>query len=399
LASSLDYTATLANLATLLVPRITDGFVVDLVGERGEIRRVAAVDDDPAKAPVMAKLMHLGPVNPSAPEGIQRLLEQGRSFVSEQVTEEALRRGARDEEHLRLLVSLEARSMMMAPLRARGRSIGLLWLYYSRSKRSFRAADLSFLEEIAARADGVLRLSPQTRVLDREGRARDEFLSLASHELRTPLTSMLLRVQGELRHMQRDAAYAPSRSELEAWLKSFHQQAGKLERLIEAMLDVSRMTGSGTDLEREHVDLGKTVADTARSLTEDARKAGSRLEVDAPEGIVGWWDPSRVRQVVAALVSNAVKYGEGKPILVRVSREGDRGRVAVTDHGMGIAEEHRERIFGRFERIVSPRNYGGFGIGLWIARRLVEASGGSIHVESEPGQGSTFRVELPLATP
>ena len=101
-------------------------------------------------------------------------------------------------------------------------------------------------------------------------------------------------------------------------------------------------------------------------------------------------------QVVTALVSNAIKYGKGQPVAVEVARDGDRGRITVRDRGIGIGRGLAARIFERYERQVSPRNYGGLGLGLWIARQLVEANGGTINVQSEPGQGATFRVELPV---
>ena len=399
LGASLDYEATLANLAALLVPRLADGYAIDLVSERGEIRRIAAVDGDPAKQGLAERLKHLGPLNPRAPQGIQRLLEAGKTMVTEQVTDEGLRAGARDDEHLAILRGLQARSITAVPLRARGRSIGLLWLYYSTtSDRIFRASDVPFLDELAARAALAIENARLWRESQSAIRARDEFLSMASHELRTPLTSIFLRIQGELRRMKRQPDYQAGRDEQQALLRAVNQQAVKLEHLVEAMLDVSRMTGGGTELDRQELDLGQTVRGAVAVLEDEAKRAGSTLSLEAPDGIIGWWDPACVRQVVMALVSNAIKYGEGKPIAVVVTREGKQGRVVVQDQGIGITPENLGRIFERFEREVSARNYGGFGLGLWIARQVVEANGGTIHAESTLGQGSTFRVELPLAS-
>jgi signal transduction histidine kinase len=145
------------------------------------------------------------------------------------------------------------------------------------------------------------------------------------------------------------------------------------------------------------VDLVELVrAVLARS--EDAiRRSGSAVSLDAAAPVVGSWDRSRLERVVAALVSNAVKFGGGKPVEIAVRVAGDRARLSVRDHGMGVSEDDQKRIFERFERAVSERHFGGFGLGLWVARHAVEAHGGSIRVRSRRGEGSEFSIELPLA--
>jgi signal transduction histidine kinase len=124
--------------------------------------------------------------------------------------------------------------------------------------------------------------------------------------------------------------------------------------------------------------------------------SGSALTLDVPESLVGSWDAMRLEQIATNLLTNAIKYGERRPIAVRLEELPDaRARLTVRDHGIGIAAEHLERIFGRFERAVSVRHFGGFGLGLWIVRQVVEALGGTIRVDSVPGAGATFTVELP----
>jgi len=218
--------------------------------------------------------------------------------------------------------------------------------------------------------------------------ARDEFLSIASHELRTPLTALKLRLQALL--------YAKGLDEkLEKKLESATRQTQRLERLIDNLLDISRITTGHLDLEREDIELAELAHDVVERLREEASAAGSQIQFEATSPAGGRWDRLRIEQVVTNLLSNALKYGEGKPIVVRVSAENGSAEICVRDRGMGIADEDRERIFDQFERAANRRVPGGLGMGLYITRQIVEAHHGKITVESKTGEGSTFRVQLP----
>jgi signal transduction histidine kinase len=167
-------------------------------------------------------------------------------------------------------------------------------------------------------------------------------------------------------------------------------------RLGAALLDVSRITSGRLELAREETDLAELARDAAARLAEEAAEAGSPIACETPAPVVARVDPARVEQVFQNLLSNAVKYGSGKPVRVAVRAAEGRAHIEVHDAGIGIGAADQGRIFGRFERAVSGRNYAGLGLGLWIARRIVEAHGGTIRVASAPGAGSTFTVELPL---
>jgi signal transduction histidine kinase len=138
------------------------------------------------------------------------------------------------------------------------------------------------------------------------------------------------------------------------------------------------------------------VRDVLERAEPEAQRGHYRLQLEASQPVLGRWDPLRLDQVVTNLLSNAMKYGEGKPIEIAVWREAESALVRVRDHGIGIPLDQIDRIFGRFERAVSERAYGGLGLGLYIVRRFVEAHGGRVRVESREGEGSTFTVELPL---
>lgn len=224
---------------------------------------------------------------------------------------------------------------------------------------------------------------------------RDTFLAIAAHELKTPLTALQLQIR-LLQTAGRQIHESMSAQAPEAAIEVIARQGARLHALIENILDVVSITSGRMNLDREPVDLGRVVSDVVARADTTSR---SRLEiaVEAQAVVVGSWDRLRLEAVLATLLSNAVKFGEGKPIRIAVSCEGLMARVDVTDHGMGIAPEQRARIFEKFERAVSERQYGGFGLGLWVARQIVEAHGGNIRVASEAGHGSTFVVELPLS--
>ena len=226
-------------------------------------------------------------------------------------------------------------------------------------------------------------------------RARDEFLSVASHELRTPLSALQLQIQTLLQPPRRLPQDVLSPEQIKAKLEMAYRQVERLTRLVGELMDVSRITAGRLRLELEKFDLSAVVRDVVGRFGEEASRTHSHIEIGAMTPVVGMWDRIRVEQVVANLLTNAFKFGGGKPIEITVEEKGPMGRVVVVDHGIGIAPEDVERIFQRYEHAISSRAFGGLGLGLYIARQIIEAHGGAIRVESQPGAGSTFTIDLP----
>jgi PAS domain S-box-containing protein len=225
--------------------------------------------------------------------------------------------------------------------------------------------------------------------------ARDVFLRVASHELKTPLTAAQLQIQSARRQLRREPGEAAANLvlRLEATAKSVE----RLGTLVNALLDVSHVAAGKIVTEREPFDLSELVARAVGGFTRAASGRGCEIGLDLEPGISMVGDPARLEQVLSNLLSNAIKYGEGKPVSVRLRRSGPRHvSLDVLDHGIGIAPDDQLRIFEKFERAASARHYGGLGLGLWIARQIVEASGGVLRVSSAAGEGSTFTVQLPL---
>ena len=396
LASSLDYDTTLEALAGLMVPTLADWCIVDVQHAAGHFERaqvVAAPSADPAlvrEVRAMAPVPREKPVYPPAVA-----LCEGRASLVPEVTDTLMRQVAQNAQHLEAMRRLGIRSLLTVPLLAHGRILGALTLLMTRTDRRYSLADQTFAQELAHRA----ALSVDNARLYREAqeaiRLRDEFLSIASHELKTPLTPLSLKLQA----IDRAAALHPDspltplvRSHVAAGLR----QVRRLAALMVDLLDVSRIVSGSFLLKRERVDLMAVVHEVTALFVPRAQQQGSVLRVSAEGSLLGQWDRTRLEQVVANLLDNALKYGSGSPVDVSVTVEPDVVRLSVRDQGIGIAPEQVGRIFDRYARAVSERNYGGLGLGLYITRTIVESEGGRVWVESQLGQGSTFRVELPL---
>ena len=239
------------------------------------------------------------------------------------------------------------------------------------------------------------RLEDRARLLRRaqeEVRERDEFLSIASHELRTPVAALQLQLQMLHRAAQRSVEELPRA--LDAKVEALERQTRRIGVLVGELLDVSRMRLGRLELAREPADLSDIARDTVAHVRDELERSGSRLVLDlAPTP--GSFDRSRMEQVITNLLANAVKFGQGKPVSLQVAPDESRARLRVTDRGIGIPAEDQSRVFDRFERAVAAEHFGGLGLGLYIARQIVDAHGGEIRVESAPGAGTSFIVLVP----
>jgi signal transduction histidine kinase len=222
-------------------------------------------------------------------------------------------------------------------------------------------------------------------------------LSIASHELKTPLTSLQLQIESLNRQLERRPAEALQEGRLLGGGRAVTAQTRRLADLVDVLLDVSRINSGKLRFEYSDLDLVELVREAVDRWRPSASAAESDLLLDlnGTNAVAGEWDRLRLEQILNNLLSNAVKYGAGKPIRIKVESEDGWARLAIADQGIGISPTDLARIFERFERAVPSRNYGGLGLGLWITHELVTGLGGTINVDSEPGRGSIFVVELP----
>jgi signal transduction histidine kinase len=391
LAKSLESSETLRAVAALAVPTIADWCAIEMKGENGAPSyQVAVAHVDPAKVALALELRVRYPADPDEPAGVQHVLRTGEPELYPDISDELLAAATRDAQHLHLARELGLRSAMVVPIRAEGETIGAITFVAAESARRYQPLDLTMAQDLADRA-GLAITNARLFEAERTAvRLRDEFLAIAGHELKTPLTALRL----QLDTLKKLAGAGVTERVVERSEKARHL-LDRLVRLVEELLDVSRITSGRLQLDLEPVDLGALVYEVLGRFQDHTRRSEVRIAIR--DAISGTWDRLRIDQIVTNLVANAIKYGEDKPIDVTVERRDSHAVLTVQDRGIGISEEDQRRIFERFERAVSERHFGGFGLGLWIVRQIVEAHGGTVSVESAPGHGSTFRVEIPLA--
>lgn len=242
----------------------------------------------------------------------------------------------------------------------------------------------------------VLNLKQNYAKAQEEIKARDEFLAVASHELKTPVTSMILQVQTALHNIRNVSLAKFSVSNLLHMLDSTEQQSKRLAKMVNDLLNTSLITTGRLDLELEDVDLSQMVKDVSLQFSEKLKKENYDLIIKAEKPIVGKFDKLRIGQVISNLLSNAIKYGNKKPIRLVVTNSNSRGTITIKDEGIGIPREQQVRIFKRFARAVNGNEYRGLGVGLYITDQIVKAHNGKILLESKPGRGTTFTIDLPL---
>lgn len=394
LTRSLDSKSTLAAIADLAIHDLADWCFVEIFSAGGVGIETAVAHADPERVRFAAQVRIDCPTEPLAPWGPRRVMHTGQLEYHPEITEALLTQWESTESSPGLARSLGLRSLLTVPMIARGHIAGAISLAMAESGRRFSPPDIPCVEELARRAAMAVENARLYRQAQEAVELRDEFLSIASHELKTPLTPLRLQVENVRRALDK-AGLLEDR--IAARLEQINRQTQRLTTLVDSLLDVSRISAGRLSLELESAELGEIVAEVVQRFADEARAARSPIALHIEDRAFGCWDRLRIEQVLANLISNAIKYGKGHPITIRV-RVDDEVRIAVEDQGIGINQADMSRIFGRFERAASLRHFGGLGLGLYIARQIVEAHGGSITVTSAPAEGSTFTVNLPLNT-
>ena len=371
LAEQTDLSRALTLAVRLSVPLVADGCVLDLLQEDGRLQREAVAHTDAREEQRLRDI--------SEPPSVFTHDADGATSVAE---------------HLRL--GDPGGSSLRLALMGRDKVLGAI-SFTSVPPRRLGSIEVELARDVARRVALAVDNARLQRELVEAIRARDRFLSIASHELRTPLTTLRLQTQS-LRRGTR-AGEPCSATQVNTKVETIARQVERLGHLVEELLDIARVREGRMRFHLEELDLMEVVREVAMRYQEELSRSGSTLVLRGEGGIRGQWDRVRLEQVVTNLMSNAVKYGQARPITLLVAGDEDTARLTVRDEGIGIAEQDQARIFERFERAVSEQHYGGLGLGLWIVREILGGMGGRISVASQPGRGASFTVELPRGAP
>lgn len=393
LASVVDYQSTLQKVVKLAVPYFADWSAVDVV-EDGELKRLAVAHQDAAKIELIHKIVQEYPPDPQSPGGALAVLRSGEPKLVSEISDDLLERGAKDERHSRLIRSLGLKSYICVPLVVSGSSLGVLTFATAESGRRYTDADLSLALDLTHRAAIAIENTRLYQALKETDRRKDEFLATLAHELRNPLAPIRNSLQ-ILKMTRVDAAVLQQTREM------IERQVHHLVRLVDDLLDVSRVMRGKIELRREMVELASVVAravETAKPLIEAQNHV---FNISFPdESLLLDADPVRLAQVVGNLLTNSAKYTESNGrIELSVRREDNRAIMTIRDNGIGIAPDMLPHVFELFVQAdhASTKAQGGLGIGLTLVKSLVELHGGTVQASSAGlGQGAEFSVRLPL---
>jgi signal transduction histidine kinase len=394
LASSLEYETTLKNVAKLAVPRFADWCSVDLGDESGHHSLVAVEHVDPTKVDLAWRMRERYPMHPTAVRGIPRVLRTGSPELYEEISDELLQQGCQDEEHLALARSLGLKSAITAPMSFRGQTVGAITFILAESGRRYDREDLETAVQIGERAAIAIENAKLHRDLQRAVRARDDLLAMVSHDLRNPLSIVTLRAAA----LTRLLASEPRWEKAHPHTQAIHKSAGKMERLVNDLLDLGSIEAGQLKIEPSSYSLRDLLSAAEEEMRPFAAAKEVQLRAEAPATDVQIrCDKRRILQVFANLIGNAIKFTPaGGAVLLRSNVDGDAAVMSVSDTGRGIPTDHMHRIFDRYYQAPSGER-SGVGFGLFIARGIVTAHGGRIWAESKPDSGSTFSFTVPLS--
>jgi PAS domain S-box-containing protein len=386
LATSLDYEPVLAEFAGLLVDRIADWCAIEILGQDGRLHRLVA---------------HAAPVdvdrNWTTVEEPDNKPWVTRPMLMPELTDEDLRVIGRIPSEGARLRSGGARSGMVVPLVARERMLGTMSLVTLGSGRPYRDDDLRLVEDLARRAAMAVDNALLYREAQQALHAREAFLLVAAHELKTPVTLILANAELLEWRLTRDAAVGDRNM---SSLRTLSAQARRLDRLIQALLDVSRLQGGDIILHRRSLDLVTLVRQVVEDVAVAAPDHPMTIDtISEPLPVAG--DAPRLEQVMHNLLQNAIKYSPaGSPIAVEARRDGADAVISIRDQGIGVPERVIPDLFKPFVRAgnIDP-GIAGLGIGLYVVKEIMDLHGGTIDVESAEGRGSTFTLRLPLYEP
>ncbi|MEP7346468.1 MAG: GAF domain-containing sensor histidine kinase [Gemmatimonadaceae bacterium] len=394
LGASLEYQQTLANVVALAVPRIADYAILALLTEDGALGWGWSAHRDENKAPIVARLRSYVPNLTTDDHPWTKAIRNGRTHVIETVSSDYLRSIARDDIHLGLLRELAPTSYAIIPLAARGRILGsLLFATDGKSGRRYTSRDVDIVTELGRRISLAVDNATLYRAAEQAAHMREEMVAVVSHDLKNPLATIQLAVSFLKEGIvPDDEMHSLERKQLDVIQRSTE----RMFRLIHDLLDTAAIEAGQVQLTRSPATAYEIVIDAIEFLRPLAAAKRVELLADVPSGLPSVIaDRERVLQIFSNVGGNAIKFTpQGGCVEFHVASRGGALEFTIRDNGPGIAPGDVAHLFERYWQATKTRGIGS-GLGLPIAKRLVEAHGGAMRVESEAGRGSCFSFTLP----
>ncbi len=391
LDASLDYESTLGNVTRVIVPALADDCIIFLESDRGELELVSSAHSDPGRAEVAREFFRTYPLAERPDQPLQTVHRTGESMLMQDAISTIDASIALSREQYQASIGVPVNAGIAVPLRSRGHSLGVMVWVCVESGRHYAQDDLKLAEEIASRAALAVDHARLFKAAQDGVAARDRFLAMLGHELRNPLNSISIVA----RMLERESLSDERLTKLRAMIG---RETRQLSALVDDLLDVSRVLAGKMMLTMEPLDLGALARESAQAFEDSARQQGLQLVVSIPDDrimIVG--DPVRMRQVIANLITNAIKFTEAAgSVEVSLRRDGNAAVLRVREIGIGSAPELLQRIFEPFAQagLLPPH---GLGLGLSVVKQVAELHGGTVTVSSDGvGTGSEFAVRVPL---
>jgi len=389
LSESLDSEAAFSKLGELALSKLADWFSIYTLNDEGHAKELLLCHTDPNKMQIVRHIENTDQLD-------RQSLRTRKPVLYADFSDEVIRSLTKNDEHFEILRSLKIKSAMAVPLIVRGDILGTMSFASERSENQYTAADLCMAEDLARRVGTALENANLYQKAKAAVRLRDEFLSIASHELKTPITPLKLQTDSLMYALTHQSVAELKPEKISKMVEISNRQLGRLSRLVDNLLDIARINSGKLRLNLKDFDLTELIQEVIERFSDQLKHSKCKIELNITLQQPVFWDRMRIEQVITNLLTNAMKYGAGKPICISASMTNGDVTISFRDHGIGIAKRDQNRIFLRFERAVSENHFGGLGLGLYIVSQILEAHGGKVFVESEINVGSTFHLKIPF---
>jgi PAS domain S-box-containing protein len=394
LISIIDFDQILEKIANASIPFLADGCMVDLV-EGDQIKRIVTKHRDPAIQVLMEELQKQFPPRMDSPQPTSKAIRSGKAELLKKVDQSVVKAHTFNELHYDLITKIGVNTHIAIPLQIRGKVIGALNLFYGKDRPLYDETDLEVAMELGRHASVAIDNSKLFKDAKSAIQLRDDFISIASHELRTPITSLHLQIEVLTNLLESMPVDLEATKLMHKFFGSTKSQLKRLTRLVDDMLDISRISTGKLTLSLRRANMNTLIYNVLDRFKDQLKAADIDYQFTYKSEVFCLCDPEKIDQVITNFMTNAIRYGQKKPVHIKLEETEKHVIINFKDHGRGIETKDKERIFKRFERAHTDEDVSGLGLGLYINSQIIEEHQGKIILESAPGVGATFIVELP----